>query len=870
MVNKFFRKANSLILAAAMTVTMIPAPVTLAAGTADTAQPGIVQQADEVDMEVSVRTVGAINGRTYTVIEGNIPTLPSKVKLDDGTVAQIQWTDWDLSLSEGTHPLTGTAGETQISVNVKVLPCDEVVEDVQAMGRSDDTYDEKREAIHPLKGYKGKFVAEYDIVPNDVKYIHDRAVIYLPATDNTGERFSSESAWDYGARLQFKHGYSDLYYFQTQIGDGQDKDNAVYYPTNGEIDAAVNNNQPNALSYDEKSIYHVRTEMDTATDTTKGNVKIFITDPEGIEHEVTQPGGNAFRIYPTDGIVKNFAAMRGGYRLINHKVSWESGYATKKTEIYLKGEDGTYVKEDEAVLTKELPGYISKNVDAKIVRNNKSYKLDETEDSGWYKDGQKVEIVSADEGQEVTYRAYYSYENTVSKTDLEEKIQAAQSVKDKQEDYTVASWKTFKDALIRANYANTSKTVSQEEVTNAAQALTTAQAQLISIKDLKIAVKALQDDVDGKETQKNDYANWNTVVSRLNSAKEVLENANATKDEVNTAKRNLDGLRLITKAEQELTDAKKALERSVALAEQKLPQEAEYTPASWQIFKDALDACKDLPETTTKDEYVAKKGTLESAMEGLTKLADKTALKQAISAAEAKAEKKADYDAVSYGKMEEKLIAAKKVDANANATKTEVETATTELQDAVTSLKPAEVKVNSITPNKKSYTVAAGKTLDLKKVFTVGPSNATNKGLTYSIDKKYKAYASIKSGSSVATTKKGAGKTIEVKATAADGSGKTATIKIKIVKVAVTKVTIKGSKSVKAGKKVTLKATIKPKDATNTSVTWSIAKKYKKYASVSKKGVVTTKKAGKGKTIKVTATSKDNKKKKATFSIKIK
>lgn len=869
MVNKFFRKANSLLLAAAMAVTMIPAPVTLAAGTADTAEPGIVQQAD--DTATSALDVASVEAKEYTVIEGNIPVLPNKVKLSDGTVAQIQWNDWNfLSLGAGTHDVKGTAGQTEITVKVNVLPCDEVVADAVATGSSDGV----KEAVHPLKGYKGLFVTEYDIVPDAVKSTHDRAIIYLPenANNDGGVEFDSGKCWNYGARLQFKYAYNkgnDEYgptYFQSYIGNGTG--GGDYFPTNDALNAVQGQGeQINALMFDEHSTYHVRTVMDTTTNTTTGTFNIYITDPEGIEHEVTQPGGNGFRVYPTDGIIKNFAAVRGSYTLTNHKVSWTSGYATKKTEIYLKAEDGTYVKEDEDVLTKVLPGNISKDVDAKIVRNNKSYKLDEAGDSGWYKDGQKVDFVTADEGQEVTYRAYYSFENTVSKTELEGKIQEAQNVEDKQEDYTAASWKTFKDALIRANYANTSEEVSQEAVNDAAQALDTAQGKLISIKDLKKAVKDLQDDVDEKEAHKTDYANWNTVVSRLNSAKEVLDNANATQAQVDSAKTSLEGLRLITRTEQELTDAKNAMDRSVAAADKELKElkEADYTPASWTAFTTALQACKDLDAATaTKTDYETKRQALENAT--LIKRADKTALKQAIEAAEAK--KKDDYDAVSYGKMTEKLTAAQKVEADANAAQTEVDTAKTELQNAVGGLK---LIVKSITPKKESYTVAAGKKLDLKNEFTVGPQNADNKELTYSIDKKYKAYASIKPGSSVVvTTKKGANKTIEVKATAADGSGMTATVKIKITKVAVKKVTIKGSKSVKAGKKVTLKATVTPKDATNTSVTWSIAKKYKKYASVSKKGVVTTKKAGKGKTIKVTVTSKDNKKKKATFSIKIK
>ena len=69
-----------------------------------------------------------------------------------------------------------------------------------------------------------------------------------------------------------------------------------------------------------------------------------------------------------------------------------------------------------------------------------------------------------------------------------------------------------------------------------------------------------------------------------------------------------------------------------------------------------------------------------------------------------------------------------------------------------------------------------------------------------------------------------------------------------------TKIRISGSRSLKiaAKRKVTLKASITPDKARKMGVAWSIAPKDKKYASVSKKGVVTTKKASIGKTIVVT------------------
>lgn len=806
MVKNFLKKANSLVLAAALTAAMMPAPASMAAQAAE--ETALQQTAKAGDL--AAPDLASVIGKDYTVIEGNTPVLPKKVMVtaDNGTLAatEIQWASWDAATAAGDHEVTGTAGKTQLKVKVSVLPCDEAVEDVIARGSSGSN---DVGAVHALRGYKGLFVAEYDIVLDAENYVRDRAVIYLPKAANPDDHngvLDSDSCWDYGARLQFKFDYNDTRYFQTAIGvvDGKTQ----YYPMNdGDLRAALDRGEKvdRLLAIDDKSTYRVRTVMDTTTDTTNGNFKIYVTDPEGIEHEITKEGGNVFRIYPTDGIVKNFAAVRGGYSLKNHKISWISGYATKNTETYMKAKDAaSYVKEGETVVTKELPGELTSQQSEKIVKNNQLFSLDAAE-SGWYKDGQKVQSVTAKEGDTVTYRAYYKYEKDIDKAALKENIQKAGGLKE--EEYTSGSWKTLKDALTQAGELDADTSADQESVTDAAEALGTALENLVSIKKLKEAVTALRAELTEKEAQKADYANWDDVEFVLKSAEAVLARAGATKAQVESAEASLVGLELISKAQQELADAKKAMEDTVTAAEEKIAglKESDYTTESWKALQDALAACKGLDAATaSKDDYIAKKQDLDLAVEGLAKRSD------------------------SQG---------------------------------------SAVKVKSVKAAAKNYKIAAGKKLDLKKVFTVSPKNASNKKLTYSVDKKFKNYASIKSGK-ITVKAKGAGKTITVKAQAADGSGKKASIKIKIMKHAVTKITVKKkSLTVKAGRKVTIKPNVKTNGkSANKALTYTSSNT--KLATV-KNGKVTTKR-GKTGNVTITIKSTDGTNKSAKVKIKIK
>ena len=85
----------------------------------------------------------------------------------------------------------------------------------------------------------------------------------------------------------------------------------------------------------------------------------------------------------------------------------------------------------------------------------------------------------------------------------------------------------------------------------------------------------------------------------------------------------------------------------------------------------------------------------------------------------------------------------------------------------------------------------------------------------------------------------------------------------------VTKITpSKKSMTLKAGSKAKLRYKLSPSNATITKVTFTSSNK--KWATVSSKGTITAKKAGRGHKVKITIAAKDGSKKKAVVTVTIK
>ncbi|MBO5303192.1 MAG: FIVAR domain-containing protein [Lachnospiraceae bacterium] len=513
-------------------------------------------------------------------------------------------------------------------------------------------------------------------------------------------------------------------------------------------------------------------------------------------------------------------------------------------------------------------------------------------------------ITIGEEVDTVIFATKVFTKNNTNVTALQQAVADAEKNGYVAEDYTVATWTAYANALAAAKQNIAQPPATEDEVAALVKALTEADKALVKVTDLKAAI------ADAKALTEADYteASWTAVEAALEAAEEVVADAQATQKAVDDALAALAEAvgKLVTLAEQEIIEAKDDL---TAAIEEKTADlvEADYTKASWEALQAALEAAEEVinSKDATTEDIEAAKAAVEDAVAALklqTEADEEAALETAKTELAAEITvaddyvatlKETDYTAESLKAVKDAIAAAKaladKEDVTAEELTTAKDSITKEAIDKVlvkvtsstpstptTPQTPAEpekpavtdVKVSSIKITNKNVKIAAGKKVAL--VAEVGPENATNSDVEWSIAAKDAKYASVNAAGVVTTKKKGAGKKVTVTATAKDGSGVKATVKVQIMKHAVKSIKLKAAKKqVVAGKKVKIKTTVKTTGKkVNKTLAWTSSND--NWATVSSKGVVSTKKAGKGKTVTITATSTDGTNKKAKVKIKIK
>ena len=307
------------------------------------------------------------------------------------------------------------------------------------------------------------------------------------------------------------------------------------------------------------------------------------------------------------------------------------------------------------------------------------------------------EVDDAKTALEAARDALIEKQQEVDKSALQEAIRDAEAVD--LNDYISTGQDAFTDALADAKEIFENPDATQQQVNDATEALKAAQSDLIQKADKTDLEEAIQnaekiDTDDFTSTGKQEF------IDKLEAAKEVLANEDASQADVDKAAEELKAAQdgLVAKAD------KTELEEAIQNAE-KIDTD-DFTSTGKQEFIDKLEAAKEVLANEDASQADVDKAAeeLKAAQDGLVAKADKTELEEAIQ----NAEKIDTDDFTSTGKQEfiDKLEAAKEVLANEDASQADVDKAAEELKAAQDSLvaKADKTKLDEAIKNAEGLT----------------------------------------------------------------------------------------------------------------------------------------------------------------------
>ena len=267
----------------------------------------------------------------------------------------------------------------------------------------------------------------------------------------------------------------------------------------------------------------------------------------------------------------------------------------------------------------------------------------------------------------------------VDKTDLNNTIADAKSKT--KEHYSDTSWANLQNVLAEAEKVTNNPTAKQSEVDHINEKLKAAIAGLNTDKtDLE---KQLAD-ANSKTASDFSPETWAALEAAKNAAQTVEDNATATQTQIDEAAKKL------KEAIAALNVDKTKLQEQIKDAATK--QEADYSPKTWNDFKNAEIKAKEINNQTTplpkQSEIDTATKALQDAIKALA--VDKTALQNTINTANSK--RKEEYTTQTWKALEEALAAANPVNTDKATTQSKVNVATEKLEQAIKNLVPLTEK----------------------------------------------------------------------------------------------------------------------------------------------------------------------------------
>ncbi|CJH91875.1 ZmpA/ZmpB/ZmpC family metallo-endopeptidase [Streptococcus pneumoniae] len=268
---------------------------------------------------------------------------------------------------------------------------------------------------------------------------------------------------------------------------------------------------------------------------------------------------------------------------------------------------------------------------------------------------------------------------SVDKTDLNKTISDAKSKT--KEHYSDATWANLQTVLAEAEEVTSNPATKQSEVNHIDEKL---KAAIAGLNTDKTELEKQLADAQSKTATDYSTVSWSALEEAKNAAQAVKDNDKATQAQIKDATEKL------KVAIDALTVDKTKLQEQITRAETK--QEADYSPTTWNDFKNAEIKAKEINSRTTplpkQSEIDAATQALQDAIKALA--VDKTALQTAINTANSK--RKEEYTTQTWKSLEDTLTAAKSVNADDATTQSKVNAATEKLEEAIKNLAPLTEK----------------------------------------------------------------------------------------------------------------------------------------------------------------------------------
>ena len=267
----------------------------------------------------------------------------------------------------------------------------------------------------------------------------------------------------------------------------------------------------------------------------------------------------------------------------------------------------------------------------------------------------------------------------VDKTELNKTIADAKSKT--KEHYSDSTWTNLQNVLADAEKITNNPAAKQSEVDHVYEKLKAAIAGLNTDK-----TELERQLADAKSKTEADFspATWAALEEAKNAAQTVEDNATATQTQIDEAAKKLKA------AIDALNVDKTRLQEQITVADQK--QEIDYSPKTWNDFKQAEIKAKEINDKTTplpkQSEIDAATKALQDAIKALA--VDKTALQNAINTANSK--RKEEYTTQTWKALEDALTAVNPINTDEAATQSKVDEAIRRLEEAIKNLAPLTEK----------------------------------------------------------------------------------------------------------------------------------------------------------------------------------